>query len=210
MLKVGLTGGIASGKSLAAAALARRGVPVADADVLSHALTRHGQPGLAALVEALGPGILDATGELDRRALRQRLFADPALRQEVESVLHPLVFRGLEAQLKASQGPYALAVMPLLVEKPAARALVDRVLVVDCSEELQLARLMSRDHETEASARAILAVQSSRTARLAAADDILSNASDTAALEGAVDRLHGFYLELAACGDFRRRGIALP
>lgn len=210
MLKVGLTGGIASGKSLAAAALARLGIPVVDADQLSHALTAKGGKGFDALVAALGPGILDAQGGLDRRALRQRIFADAALRARVEALLHPLVFQALEAELKACQGPYAVAVVPLLVEKPEARALVDRVLVVDCPEEVQVARLMSRDRETEASARAILAAQSSRDARLAAADDILSNASDTVALDAAVGRLHGFYLELAARGDFRRRGIALP
>jgi dephospho-CoA kinase len=210
VLKVGLTGGIASGKSLAAAALGRLGVPVVDADQVSHALTARDGQGLAALVQALGPGILDPRGELDRRALRLRIFADAALRARVEALLHPLVFEALEAGLKAAQGPYAVAVIPLLVEKPAARALVDRVLVVDCPEEVQIARLMSRDGETEASARAILAAQSSRAARLAAADDILSNASDAAALDAAAGRLHGFYLELAARGDFRRPGIALP
>ena len=210
MLKVGLTGGIASGKSLAAAALARHGVAVLDADQVSHALTAQGGRGLDALVGRLGRGILDPQGGLDRRALRARIFADAALRAQVEALLHPLVFEALEAELKVSQGPYAVAVIPLLVEKPAARALVDRMLVVDCPEEVQIARLMSRDRETEASARAILAAQSPRSVRLAAADDILSNASDAAALDAAAGRLHGFYLELAACGDFRRRGIALP
>jgi dephospho-CoA kinase len=210
MLNVGLTGGIASGKSLAAAGFARLGAPVLDADELSHTLTARGQPGLTALTAELGTGILTPQGELDRRALRKRVFADPGLRRRVEALLHPLVLTALEARLAGLTAPYAVVVIPLLTETPAARALVDRVLVVDCPEELQLSRLMSRDGETQASARAILDAQAPRTARLAAADDILLNASDTAALEGAVGRLHGFYLELAACGDYGRRGITLP
>ncbi len=210
MLKVGLTGGIASGKSLVAARFAALGVPVVDADQLSRELTRPGQPGLKALVEVFGHGILDAQGGLDRATLRQRVFSDPGLRFKLEQALHPLVVAGLKAGLAAAKGPYALAVIPLLVEVPATQALVDRVLVVDCPEELQLTRLMSRDGETESQARAILAAQAPRAARLQAASDILLNANDTAALHKAVDRLHGFYLELAAEGDPHRTGLRLP
>jgi len=210
MLKVGLTGGIASGKSRVADAFACLGVPIADADALSHGLTTPDQPGLQALVAALGRGILDAQGQLDRPQLRQRVFADAGLRRQVEAILHPLVVAGLKARLDAAAGPYAVAVIPLLAEVPATRALVDRVLVVDCPEALQLARLMSRDGGTAAEAKAILAAQAPRNARLAVADDILSNAGDLAALDAAVGRLHGFYLELAAGGDFRRRGMTLP
>lgn len=210
MLKVGLTGGIASGKSRVEAAFARLGVPVADADAESRALTDPGQAGLAALLELLGPGILDTGGRLDRKALRGRLFGDAGLRRRVEQALHPLVLERLKARLQAFQAPYALAAIPLLVEVPATRVLVDRVLVVDCSEEIQLARLMSRDGETESQARAILAAQAPRAARRAAADDILLNEGDTAALDQAVGRLHGYYLELAAQGDFHRAGLRLP
>jgi len=210
MLKIGLTGGIASGKSRVAAAFAVQGVPVVDADALSRELTLPGAAGLDALVHALGTGILDTQGRLDRAALRTRVFADAGLRRRVEAALHPLVTAGLRAGLETARGPYAIASVPLLVEVPATRALVDRVLVVDCPEALQLARLMSRDGDTEAEARAILAAQVPRDARLAAADDILSNAGDLAALDAAVGRLHGFYLELAAGGDFRRRGKTLP
>ena len=210
MLKIGLTGGIASGKSRVSAAFALLGVPVVDADALSRELTLPGAAGLDALIKTLGKDILDRQGRLDRAALRTRLFADAALRHRVEAALHPLVTEGLRAGLAAAQGAYAIASVPLLVEVPATRALVDRVLVVDCPEALQLARLMSRDGDTRTQAEAILAAQVPRDARLAAADDILSNAGDPAALDAAVGRLHGFYLELAASGDFRRRGKTLP
>lgn len=210
MLKVGLTGGIASGKSLVAAEFARLGVPVVDADVLSRELTAPGQPGLKTLVEALGKDILDARGQLDRGVLRRRLFADSALRARVDQALHPLILKSLGARLAGFRAPYAVAVIPLLTEVPSARVLVDRVLLVDCPEELQVNRLMSRDGETEAQARVILAAQAPRVQRLKAASDILLNAGDMAALSGAVARLHGFYLELAAQGDLQRTGLRLP
>ena len=210
MLRVGLTGGIASGKSTVEAAFARLGVPVADADAESRALSEPGQPGLKALVELLGTGILDAAGRLDRKALRSRLFGDAGLRRRVEQVLHPLVLERLKARQQGFKAPYSLIAIPLLVEVPATRALVDRVLLVDCREEFQLDRLMSRDGETESQARAILAAQAPRAARRAAADDILLNEGDTAALDKAVARLNGYYLELAAQGDFHRAGLRLP
>ena len=210
MLKVGLTGGIASGKSHVASVFAGLGVHVSDADRISHALTAPGQPGLAALVQALGKGILDTQGGLDRAALRRRIFADPDLRQRVEAILHPLVLGSLAAGLAAAPGTYALAVIPLLAESVPSQALVDRILVVDCPEALQVARLMSRDGSSEAEALAILAAQAPRAARLAMADDILLNANDLAALDAAVGRLHGFYCELAAQGDLGRPGVRLP
>ena len=210
MLKVGLTGGIASGKTLVEREFAALGVPVADADVLSRELSAPGGAGLKALVGALGPDIRAADGGLDRGRLRQRLFADPGLRQRVEKLLHPLILQGIKARLEAASTPYALAVIPLLVEVPAARVLVDRVLLVDCSESLQLSRLMSRDHVDEATARSIMAAQATRAERLRAADDILLNEGDTGRLREYVARLHGFYLELAAQGAPRRPGLRLP
>lgn len=210
MLKIGLTGGIASGKSRVEREFATLGAPVADADAIGRDLAVKGGEGLKALVETLGPGILDADGSLDRRRLRERLFADPTLRRQVEGLLHPLILGRLKARLDGFHAPYALAVIPLLTESPASRALVDRVLVVDCSEELQLRRLMSRDGETESQARAILAAQADRTTRLKAADDILLNEGDEATLRHHVSHLHKFYLELAAAGDPRRPGLRLP
>lgn len=210
MLKIGLTGGIASGKSRVEREFSALGVQVADADAMSRELAVKGGEGLKALVEALGPGILDPDGSLDRRRLRERLFADTALRRQVEGLLHPLILGRLKARLDGFRAPYALAVIPLLTESPASRALVDRVLVVDCSEELQLRRLMSRDGETESQARAILAAQADRATRLKAADDILLNEGDEATLRHHVSHLHKFYLELAAAGDPRRPGLRLP
>ena len=210
MLKVGLTGGIASGKSLVEREFAALGVPVADADVISRELTRPGGAGLRALVEALGPGILGPDGSLDRKRLRQQIFANPGLRQRVEHLLHPLILQGLKARLDGCTAPYALAVVPLLTEVPAARVLVDRVLLVDCSEALQLSRLMSRDHLDEVAARAILAAQATRSERMRAADDILLNEGDVGALREYVARLHGFYLDLATAGATARPGLRLP
>ncbi len=210
MLKVGLTGGIASGKSRVEREFAALGVPVADADVLSRQLTTAGSSGLGALVEALGQDILGAGGSLDRGRLRQRLFADPELRLKVERLLHPLILERLRSELEASRAPYAIAVIPLLTELPAARALVDRVLLVDCSEALQLTRLMSRDHVSETEARSILAAQATRAERLRAADDILLNEGDASTLREYVARLHRFYQELAAEGAPRRPGLRLP
>ena len=198
MLKVGLTGGIASGKSEAASAFARLGVPIADADAIARQLTAPGQPGLAQLVAALGETILDRHGHLDRPALRKQLFADAALRQRVEAILHPLVIQRLKASLDGFRSPYAVAVIPLLLEAPTARSLVDRVLIVDCPEPLQLARLMSRDGESGSHARALLATQASRTQRLAAGDDILINTGDLDELAAGVAQLHQLYLDIVS------------
>lgn len=210
MLKVGLTGGIASGKSQVEREFAILGVPVVDADTLSRELTAPGGGGIKALVQALGPDILDTDGGLHRKRLRERLFAEPELRLRVERLLHPPILGLLKERLDASHGPYSLAVIPLLTEVPTARVLVDRVLLVDCSEALQISRLMSRDSVSEAAARSILAAQATRAERLRAADDILLNEGDVGALREYVARLHRFYLELAASRDPRRPGLRLP
>ncbi|MGH8415144.1 MAG: dephospho-CoA kinase, partial [Gammaproteobacteria bacterium] len=188
MLRLGLTGGIASGKSTVAAEFARLGVPVADADVISRELTDPGAAGLKQLVAALGTQFLDTHGELDRVRLRQRLFADAVLRRQVERILHPLVIHQLTDMLGRFQAPYAIAVIPLLAENPEARGLVNRVLVVDCPESLQLARLMSRDGESRESAQAMLTAQADRQRRLAAGDDILMNTGGLAELTSSVAR----------------------
>lgn len=197
MLRVGLTGGIASGKSEAAAAFAQLGVPVVDADAVARELTAPGAPGLAQLVAVLGAQILDRRGRLQRAALRRQLFADAAVRARVQAVLHPLIIGRMQAALEDCKTPYAMAVIPLLIEAPAARALVDRVLVVDCPEPLQLSRLMSRDRESEATAQAILATQASRTLRLAAGDDILINTGTRHELVAGVAELHQLYMDIA-------------
>ncbi len=210
MLKVGLTGGIACGKSTVAAEFARLGVPVVDSDVLARELTSPDSQGLKQLVAALGEQILDPWGRLDRKGLRRRLFMDSALRKQVESILHPLVIDKLRDALDAIKAPYAVAVIPLLAENPQAQALVDRVLVVDCPEATQLAQLMSRDTESYEFAKAMLGVQAGRQQRLAAGDDILNNDSGLAELIGAVHKLHEHYLDIARHPTRPQPGIRLP
>lgn len=210
MLKIGLTGGIASGKSTVAREFLRLGVPVMDADTIARSLTLPGTEGLERLVRELGPDILDAAGGLDRPRLRQRLFTNAGLRRRVEALLHPLILGEMRRALGRMQAPYAVAVIPLLAEVPAARSLVDRVLVVDAPEDLQLRRLMSRDGESEAAARRILAAQANRVERAALQDDMLVNTGSRRDLRSAVQRLHSFYLELAANPEQPHPGLRLP
>ncbi len=210
MFKVGLTGGIASGKSALAAEFARLGVAVVDADALSRALTAPGSPVLTQLTALLGGPCPDSQGRLDRTRLRRQLFGDAELRARVEALLHPLIIRRLRHALAACRAPYAIAVIPLLAEKPQARALVDRVLVVDCPEPVQLARLISRDGESEASARVMLAAQADRQRRLAAGDDILMNTGEQAELAASASKLHALYLDIAGHPQRHYPGVRLP
>jgi dephospho-CoA kinase len=199
ILRIGLTGGIASGKSAVAALFTSLGATVIDTDIIAREVVAPGQPGLAEIVAAFGENILQADGALDRSALRQLVFSDPARKQQLESILHPLIRASTlaEAQRTASECSYQIFVVPLLVETDFS-SLVDRVLVVDCPTELQHARLLARDKESAAGADALIAAQVSRDDRLAIADDIISNDSDLAALEPVVRALHQQYLELAA------------
>jgi dephospho-CoA kinase len=196
-LRIGLTGGIASGKSTVEQRFTELGVAVVNADDSARAVVAPGRPGLAAVVERFGAGILTPQGELDRRELRSLIFKDAARRKELEAILHPLIRADMEQRSREAAGPYVVLSIPLLVEGNT-RGRCDRVLVVDADESLQLARLMSRDAVSEAEARATLAAQASRAARLAAADDVLVNSGTVADLRQAVDRLHRRYLELAA------------
>jgi dephospho-CoA kinase len=195
-LRIGLTGGIASGKSTVTQRFAELGVPVIDADVASRHVVEPGEPGLEQVVRRFGPGVLDANGNLDRRALRAVIFSDPAARQALDAILHPLIRADMEHQTATATGPYLVMAIPLLVEGGRARDL-DRVLVVDVDEAVQLERVRARDGGSEDQARAILASQASREARLAAADDVLLNAGSVADLRQAVDRLHEQYLRLS-------------
>lgn len=197
MLIIGLTGGIASGKTTVADLFAARGVPLVDADVSAREVVAPGSSGLAAVVEAFGSEILTTTGELDRRALRARVFGQPEERRRLESILHPLIRQHLQDSLQALSAPYALLVAPLLLEGDLSKA-VQRVLVVDVPEEVQIARVMSRDGSSREEAEAILRAQMSRQERLARADDVIVNDGDLDALEPQVERLHRQYLRLAA------------
>lgn len=197
VFRVGLTGGIATGKSTVAAMFADLGVPVIDSDHIAREIVQPGQPALTDIVAAFGPEVLDAQGQLDRRRLRALVFADDSLRERLEGILHPRV---RAAMLEATQrlgGPYQLLVVPLLVEV-GFQDQVDRVLVVDCPPEVQRQRLTDRDGETRESAETMIRAQADRQDRLAAADDIITNVGDLAAIRGQVEALHNTYTELAA------------
>jgi dephospho-CoA kinase len=172
------------------------GVPVIDTDVLAREVVAPGQPLLAQIAERFGTGVLAADGSLDRRALRALVFADPAARADLERLTHPAIRVLLEQRSAAARGDYQIHVIPLLVET-GGRDRVERVLVVDCSEELQIRRLQARDGSTLEQAREILAAQASRTARLAAADDVIENTGDLATVRDRVAVLHLSYRQLA-------------
>jgi len=196
VFRVGLTGGIASGKSTAAKFFGALGVPILDSDQVAREVVEPGQPPLERLVERFGRGILTADGHLDRPALRDIVFSDPKARADLENLTHPAIGAALEARSAAAGGPYQILVIPLLVEKNLT-AHVDRVLVVDCDEELQIRRLLARDGSTRAQAQAILDAQVARSARLKAADDVSRNDADMSAVQSQVAALHARYLELA-------------
>jgi dephospho-CoA kinase len=195
--RVGLTGGIASGKSTAAKFFGALGVPILDSDQIARDVVEPGQPPLERLVERFGPSILTPDGHLDRPALRDIVFSDPRARADLEALTHPAIGAALEARSASAGGPYQILVIPLLVEKNL-KAHLDRVLVVDCSEELQMRRLRDRDGSTPRQAQAILNAQASRATRLKAADDVITNDADMSAVREQVEALHARYLELAA------------
>jgi dephospho-CoA kinase len=196
-LRIGLTGGIASGKSAVASVFASFGIPVIDADLISRELVQPGNPALARIVEAFGESMLDPAGQLDRRRLREKVFADVAQRKRLEAILHPAIREELQQRSRVAGGPYQVLVIPLLVEN-GLQHLVDRILVVDVPEATQLARLKVRDSVTEEHARRVLAAQSGRDMRLAAADDVITNTGNLDDLRKQVDALHRKYLVLAA------------
>lgn len=201
-LRIGLTGGIASGKSTVERRFIELGVPVINADDSSRAVVAPGTPGLAAVVSRFGAGIQNAQGELDRRALRTLIFADAQKRRDLESILHPLIRADMAQRAAAAGGPYLVLSIPLLVEGGSRdrvdRLRGDRILVIDTDESLQLERLVSRDSVSLDEARSILAAQAGRAERLAAADDILVNSGSVPELRQAVDQLHERYLKIAA------------
>jgi dephospho-CoA kinase len=196
VFRVGLTGGIASGKSTAAKFFGALGVPILDSDQVARQVVEPGQPPLERLVERFGRGILTPDGHLDRPALRNIVFSDPKARADLENLTHPAIGAAMEASSAAAGGPYQILVIPLLIEKSLGSQ-VDRVLVVDCDEELQIRRLHARDGSTRAQAQAILDAQVSRNARLKAADDVIRNDADMGAVQAQVAELHARYLELA-------------
>ena len=196
-LVIALTGGIAAGKSAVARRFEALGVPVHDADVAARAVIEPGSSGLAAVVDVFGTQVLDASGRLDRPAMRERVFADPVARRRLEAIIHPRVRQWLHERALAERQPYCLLAIPLLAENIAHYRWVDRVLLVDAPENLQIARLVARDGIDETLARRMLAQQATRAERRALADDVIENDGDEAALDSAVTDLHRRYLALA-------------
>jgi dephospho-CoA kinase len=195
--RIGLTGGIASGKSTVAQLFRALGAPVVDADEIARDVVEPGQPLLARISGRFGTSVIAADGSLDRRALRDRVFADAQARADLESMMHPAILAELNRQADEARHPYVLLAIPLLVEKNLAGT-VNRVLVVDCDESVQIRRLQARDGSTLAQAQAIIQAQAPRAARLHAADDVISNAGDIHTLRDQVFALHTRYLELAS------------
>jgi dephospho-CoA kinase len=194
--RVGLTGGIASGKTTVANLFQALGVTIIDTDLLAREVVAPGTALLAEIAAHFGADILAADGSLERRKLRERVFADPAERRWLEERTHPAIRELTDRRSAAAKGPYSMVAIPLLVET-GGEARFDRVLVVDCEPELQVARLMARDGITRDAARAMLAAQVTREARLAVASDIVRNDGDIAALRDQVARLHREYVVAA-------------
>lgn len=194
-LRVGLTGGIGSGKSEAARHFARLGVTVIDTDILARELVEPGQPALSEIAGAFGEDILDGAGRLDRDRLRQRVFAHPDSRQHLETILHPRI-RDRALQLaEQADAPYCVLVIPLLVETTADYGL-QRILLIDCPEDIQRQRVRSRDQLDDTDIDAVLAAQASRTQRQAVADDIVVNSKQLTDLHAEIEALHRRYLQL--------------
>ncbi len=197
---VGLTGGVASGKTAATRHFETLGVTVADADMAAREAVAPGSEGLAEVVAVFGSGVLDASGALDRAAMRRRVFADDAARKRLEAIVHPRVRKALKAACEAARGPYAIAAIPLLAEGGGRDAYpwLDRILVIDVPREMQIERLVLRDGIDAALAERMLAAQAGREQRLAIADDVIVNDGTLQALEARVSALHARYLALAA------------
>jgi len=196
MLRIGLTGGIGTGKSAACRIFTELGIPVIDADQLSREVVAPGEPALAAITRLFGDSVLHADGSLNRARVRERIFAEPALRHQLEALLHPLIKQRLLSQAEACQAPYVILAIPLLLEA-GWQELVDRILVIDAPVELQIARTLHRDGISRAQAEAIVASQMAREVRLTRADDIVINDCDFQHLRDQIHNLHQRYLQMA-------------
>jgi dephospho-CoA kinase len=194
---VGLTGGIGSGKSAAAADFAALGATVVDTDVIARELTAKGGAAMAGIEKLFGSEAVSGEGSMNRKQVRERVFADPAAKRKLEALLHPMIREESARRIAAATGPYVVHVVPLLIESPDYRKRVDRVLVVDCSEETQVARVRARPGLSENEVRAIMRTQATRAERVAAADDVIDNGGSREALREQVAALHQKYLQFA-------------
>jgi dephospho-CoA kinase len=194
---VGLTGGVGCGKSRAADLFSELGVTVVDTDVISRELTSTGGEAVSAIEHAFGSAYVKADGSMDRAAMRKLVFSEPGAKARLEEILHPLIRAKARTLLAQAESPYAILVVPLLLETGAYRDVVDRVAVVDCDESRQIERVQARSGLTEAEVRSIMAAQIDRKARLEHADDVLNNDGDIKLLRTEVERLHERYLAMA-------------
>ena len=197
MLRIGLTGGIGSGKSTVAALFATRGVPVIDTDEIAHRLSQPGQAAFDEIVRDFGEGILDENRRIDRNRLRERVFDNDDERRRLETILHPHIRAAAREKLADLSATYCVLVVPLLIES-GFQDLTDRILVVDAHENMQIQRTAARSGMSEAEIRKIMSAQASRAQRLQKADDVIDNNSDRKKLEAEVERIHQWYLSLAA------------
>lgn len=208
-LTIGLTGGIASGKSTVQAMFMGLGVPVLDADLVAREVVAPGSPALGEIAQAFGADMLLADGTLDRRRMRERVFADEAERKRLEGITHPHIRQRMQAWKAAQTAPYCMLSVAILIEA-GMTPLVDRTLVVDVPEAVQQQRLRERDVVSAELAAQMLAAQLSRDQRLAHADDILTNTGSLETLRACVERLHRYYLGLARAGTPKAPGLRLP
>ena len=197
MLKVGLTGGIGSGKSTVSGLFADFRIPIIDADLIARQLVEPGQPALARIRSVFGQRVINPDGSLNRSALRTIVFTDDKLKKKLESILHPLICKRIQAEAGKLNAPYCILSIPLLFETGMTH-LVDRILVVDCPIETQFARVKHRDRLDDETIRAIIASQVSREFRLTRADDLIDNSQANSQLAQQVKKLHNLYLSLSA------------
>lgn len=195
---VGLTGGIGSGKSAVADRFALRGVTIVDTDGIAHELTASGGAAIAPIRADFGDTAIDVSGAMDRKAMRDLVFADPDARQRLEAILHPMIRDESDRRCRAATSAYVILAVPLLIESGTYRERCNRICVVDCPVETQIARVKTRSNLDEHQIRAIIAAQTSREDRLAAADDVIDNSGDLSALDDQVEILHASYLQAAS------------
>lgn len=196
--RVGLTGGIGSGKSTVAKLFAEFDVPIIDTDLISHQLTQAGGDALASIQGEFGMAYINPDGALNRDLMRQRVFSDPRAKQKLESILHPLILSQARSRAETSTTAYIMIVIPLLFESRDYLHWLDRTLLVDCSEDAQIRRVCTRSGLSESAVRSIMSQQLTRSQRALLADDIIQNEGDLSVLKSQVEQLHRRYLDLAA------------
>lgn len=195
---VGLTGGIGSGKTTVANMFAELGAYLVDTDLIAHALTKENGAAISAIENAFGSGFILPSGAMDRKKMRQHVFSQPEEKKRLEAILHPLIREKTEAAAKESSGIYTIFVVPLLIESGSWKQRVSRVLVIDCSEQTQLQRVMNRNSMTQEQVLAIMQTQASRAQRLNAADDVIVSEGSLDEIKLEVMRLHDKYVKLSA------------